>query len=566
MKISVITPVYNGEAYLEETIKSVLEQKGNYELEYIIVDGNSVDNTLSIIEHYYNKYTNGEYKTNFANLTMKYISEADKGMYDALKKGFALCTGDIIGWINADDYYIDGAFEKVSGIFTDLVEVNWIAGKCNMVNEERQFVYRSVLRYYPQRFILNGGFGRFSDYFIPQESTFWRKELLDSIDMERFTEFKYAGDFYLWYTFAKSTFLHSVDEDLAIFRKTEKNLSTDKSSYREEMREIMNYETTFFDRDRVLLRSYGEMWKNKKKREDIFFPYISKKENTWSIIHNNNKYNRENKKVSIITVCRNEENIRYTCESIVNQTWNNYEWIVVDGASTDDTLNIIKEYQENIDILISEPDNGIYNAMNKGIMNASGKWLIFMNGGDQFHDFTVLENIFKEKEYTASILYGDEERYDRYGNKHIYRLPSIIPPYFMCYQAFAHQAMFYRRELFEIYGMYDESYKITGDSEKNTLFLKKGVLFEKLNQVVSSYILDGVSNDKEYVKLLDDERKRRRLKYYSEEEVELYKNGIKNSSIDIRIPLIKVKSFRNGKVKKYYLFGVFLLFTAKRAY
>ncbi len=566
MKISIITPVYNGEKYIAEAIKSVLNQKGNFEIEYIVVDGKSTDSTLSIVDDFHKRYEAGEYKDNCLGISFTYISEPDEGMYDALKKGFQMCTGDIVAWINADDYYLDGAFEKVTEAFEQLGEVDWVIGRGNMINAERQFVFRSNLRYYPQKFILNGGFGRFSDYFIPQESTFWRKNLFETVDMDKFATYRLAGDFYLWFSFAQSKPAYSLDEDLAIFRKTDSNLSMDKSKYREVIREIMNHVNNYSDRDRVLLRSYGEVWKAKERRDDKYFPYICKVDDEWKIIQQNNKSERERKTVSIITVCRNEENVRYTCESIVNQTWNNYEWIVIDGASTDGTLDIIKEYEANIDVLISEPDKGIYNAMNKGIQNATGEWLIFMNGGDQFHDFKVLERIFKGREYEADILYGDEERYDVYGKTHIYKLPQQIPPFFMCYQAFAHQAMFYRRELFEKYGGYDESYKITADSEKNTMFLEKGVVFRKIYQVVSSYVLDGLSNNKEYSKLLDEERKRRRLQYYSPEDVDLYKWGVKQSTIEVKIPLIKVKSFHNGKIKKYYLFGALLLFTAKRAY
>ena len=99
-------------------------------------------------------------------------------------------------------------------------------------------------------------------------------------------------------------------------------------------------------------------------------------------------------KLSVITICYNEKNIRKTCESIVGQSWQDFEWIVVDGGSTDGTLDVLNEYRDRIDVLISEPDNGIYNAMNKGIARARGEWLNFMNGGDAFCDKTVLEQVF----------------------------------------------------------------------------------------------------------------------------------------------------------------------------
>ena len=115
-----------------------------------------------------------------------------------------------------------------------------------------------------------------------------------------------------------------------------------------------------------------------------------------------------NCKLSIITICYNiKDEIERTCKSIVGQTWQDFEWIVVDGGSTDGTLEVLKKYSDRIDILISEKDSGIYNAMNKGIKLANGEWLNFMNGGDNFASNDVLEKVFKNKNYEADILYGD---------------------------------------------------------------------------------------------------------------------------------------------------------------
>ena len=109
---------------------------------------------------------------------------------------------------------------------------------------------------------------------------------------------------------------------------------------------------------------------------------------------------------SVITVCRNEAlNIRATCESIISQGFEDFEWIVIDGASTDGTLDILHEYAENIGVLISEPDTGIYDAMNKGAARAAGEYLIFMNGGDRFASTEALH--LASEAPRAQLLYGD---------------------------------------------------------------------------------------------------------------------------------------------------------------
>ena len=112
--------------------------------------------------------------------------------------------------------------------------------------------------------------------------------------------------------------------------------------------------------------------------------------------------------ISIITVVFNgEKYLEETIQSVINQTYSNVEYIIIDGGSSDGTLDIIKKYEERIDYWVSEKDRGIYDAMNKGIDVASGKWLNFMNGGDEFYDNKVIENIFKNCSYEDEyVIHG----------------------------------------------------------------------------------------------------------------------------------------------------------------
>jgi len=112
------------------------------------------------------------------------------------------------------------------------------------------------------------------------------------------------------------------------------------------------------------------------------------------------------KKFSIITVCRNEAvGIEKTILSVINQTFKNYDYIVLDGGSTDGTLDIISRYNDKIDILIKDESGGVYKAMNKGISLATGEYLIFMNGGDAFADNEILASVASETG-NADIMYG----------------------------------------------------------------------------------------------------------------------------------------------------------------
>lgn len=206
-KISIVTVVYNGAEFLERTFNSILCQ--NYpNLEYIVIDGGSTDGSVDIIK---------KYEKNFAY----WISEKDKGMYDALNKGFSHATGDIVGWINSDDEHYDYSLSHIAKIFTDLPQVNWITGAMTTINEE------SIIR----EVCLSNRFLRYSfragDFrYIQQESTFWRRSLFEKLDGEPFDlKYKYAGDCILWFKFFLHDDLYYVDIPLGKFRIRSNQLS-----------------------------------------------------------------------------------------------------------------------------------------------------------------------------------------------------------------------------------------------------------------------------------------------------------------------------------------------------
>ena len=196
--------------------------------------------------------------------------------------------------------------------------------------------------------------------------------------------------------------------------------------------------------------------------------------------------------LSIITICYNEKQIERTCKSIVNQTWQDFEWIVVDGGSTDGTLDILNKYKDRINILISEPDTGIYNAMNKGIKLASGTYLNFMNGGDAFYEENTLENVFKNTTYTDDVLYGN---YCCFFNniKRPNVLPTKIAPEQWLYRTLNHQSTFIKKELFNKNGLYNENFKIAADCEKFIIFYQNGASFKYIPYTISLFDMEGIS-------------------------------------------------------------------------
>lgn len=169
-------------------------------------------------------------------------------------------------------------------------------------------------------------------------------------------------------------------------------------------------------------------------------------------------------KVSIITIAfNNEKGLLRTIESVINQSYKDYEFIVIDGGSSDNSKEIINSYNDKITYWVSEPDNGVYNAMNKGIQQAKGEYLHFLNAGDVYASDDVLTKTFSIKQ-TIPLLrgsqicdYGDKtDRWLNLGNRD-------ITLYDLYTNTLLHQATFIRRNLFAKYGLYDEQLKIVSD-------------------------------------------------------------------------------------------------------
>lgn len=168
-------------------------------------------------------------------------------------------------------------------------------------------------------------------------------------------------------------------------------------------------------------------------------------------------------KISVITVVRNDvSHIEQTMLSVLNQTYPNVEYIVIDGGSTDGTVDIIKKYAERISFWVSEPDGGIYPAMNKGLEHATGEWVNFMNSGDSFADCGVLNDIFGKEGAVSSadnisLIGGNTVNFFADGHEEIHHAESAdtIPHHL----PFSHQASFTRREACK----FDTQYKYAAD-------------------------------------------------------------------------------------------------------
>lgn len=190
--------------------------------------------------------------------------------------------------------------------------------------------------------------------------------------------------------------------------------------------------------------------------------------------------------VSVITVVYNgKEFIEDTIKSVLNQTYPYLEYIIIDGGSTDGTTDIIKKYDEKISLWISEPDKGIYDAMNKAIDKATGKWINFMNAGDYFYSKDSINKIFStdiDIDHYATI-YGDAE----FRLKNItYIVEASETSDSNGFMPFSHQAAFVKSDIAKKY-KFDLRYRITADTAFFLQLIKAGYSFKHIPVMVCSY-------------------------------------------------------------------------------
>lgn len=195
---------------------------------------------------------------------------------------------------------------------------------------------------------------------------------------------------------------------------------------------------------------------------------------------------------SIITVSYNADStIRRTIESVLNQDFDSFEYIVVDGSSTDRTTDILAEYIVDARFkYYSEPDNGIYDAMNKGLRLASGDFLIFMGADDIFYNQQVLSSINNRIKHNDKVYYGNvilSKENQVYNGE--------FRKWEWGYQNICHQSIFYPLCVYKNY-VYDERYKLVADWVYNLTLIKDHVNFDFIDVIVSVYNTDGISSIK----------------------------------------------------------------------
>jgi len=207
-RISIVTPSYNHAPFLRETLASVLDQ-AYPNLEYVVIDGGSADGSADIIRQH-------------ADRLAYWASEPDGGQYDAINKGFAHCTGDIMGWLNSDDKYCPWTFQTVAKIFQEVPQVHWLTSATHLVWDERGGLLTTIYSSLHARAWFYRGWTLQNHKgfkgWIQQEATFWRRELWEKAGGRVDASLQYAGDYELWARFWQHADLTTTLSPLGGFR------------------------------------------------------------------------------------------------------------------------------------------------------------------------------------------------------------------------------------------------------------------------------------------------------------------------------------------------------------
>ena len=204
--------------------------------------------------------------------------------------------------------------------------------------------------------------------------------------------------------------------------------------------------------------------------------------------------------ITVITVVYNgAKYLEETILSVINQTYPNVEYIIIDGGSTDDTPDIIKKYEDYIDYWVSEKDKGIYDAMNKGIDLANGEWINFMNAGDKFSNYSTIINTYLNINMNFDVIYSDVEI--DFGKFTVVKKPLTLERMDLG-MTFHHQSCFVKTHLMKQY-KFDTTYKLVADYNFLYTLYQSGNVFYYFNKPISKVIPDGYA-DKQRLKVLKE--------------------------------------------------------------
>ncbi len=240
-------------------------------------------------------------------------------------------------------------------------------------------------------------------------------------------------------------------------------------------------------------------------------------------------------KLSVITInYNNASGLQKTTDSVLEQTWNNFEYIVIDGGSTDGSKEYIENYNDKLTYWVSEPDKGIYNAMNKGIEKANGEYLLFLNSGDYLNNPHVIEKLLQGSN-NEDIVYGDIIFISETENS-LYQYPNILCFDFFIHNTLPHPCTLIKKELFHLYGYYKEDIKICADwAFFLDMVCRHNVTYKHLPITVTTFALGGMSSEPGSDSIIKNEKEN----YLEKNYLLFYKDNLRLYQYVARLQLLQ---------------------------
>lgn len=498
-KISVITVTYNAIEDLKITANSVLSQ--NYEnIEYIIKDGASSDGTKDFLKTLDQKAT--------------VISSPDKGIYDAMNQAIDIATGDWVIFMNAGDEFFSNETLFKASQELDL-SFDFIYGDRYRIETNGQTTYQHA--------------GKLQDTLI-KEVIYHQALFNKAINLKKrkySLEYSLASDYhYLVSSYMEGKSFKYIEQPICNFKcggrsrqqslkclvealKISIDFQPDQSEWRRSdffKNFILNNMQIVFQKE--LNRLSNKAGKNliiENREKKLSITPESQDRRLSNLIEKlteplnqmNIKFKSEKSlppKVTIITVIFNDKNgLARTIKSIKNLSYCNIEFIVIDGDSTDGSKDIIYQNANIIDYLSSEKDHGIYDAMNKGIDQSHGEFIIFMNAGDEFASNDVIEKTFSQANWQSSdIIYGDRFYISRNGASSLQK--ALGHENINKRMPFGHQSVFIRSSILKIF-KFDTTYKSAADYNQIVHLYREKKIFEYIPIPICKFYAGGTSEN-----------------------------------------------------------------------
>lgn len=559
-KISVITPSYNQGRFLEECIRSVLQQEYP-NLEYIVIDGGSTDDSVEIIQKYEEKIA-------------YWVSEKDSGQSDAINKGFSHATGDIIAWLNSDDLYYKKSLWKIAEIYkkyeNNIADVAFILGN----GYRYKWPDNSLTRFCPKnvafsRKVLAEGL----DYIL-QPSVFVLRNTAEEVGYLN-KDLHYCMDWEWWYRLSENKRVIVTDQMLSLSREYEETkTSTGKMNRWIEIQRLtqkisqkeMTSGCLFFLAETLkginpeLLKDdhLSGLWEDAKNGlynlcgQYDSFPFDSDSNVIVDVPVSYMDSNTEipllerYPKISVITPSYNQgEYLERTIQSVLSQNYPNLEYIIFDGGSTDNSVEIIKKYKDKITFWKSEKDKGPAEAINKGLKMATGEIIGWLNS-DDVYSYNSLFRVAEEFIKGAKAVYGHALYVDKndvpVAMDHGYQKTKIYLgyqqdfyetiKYWQTVYMIPQPTVFWHREVQNHYGVLNEENKYVFDYEYFLRMTKGEIYFSLIDEVQALY-------------RIHDESKTSSFDAFYEE---LYKHSRENSNWD-KATKISFFKYYYGKIK-----------------